>query len=178
MLSSSISSSSGLQIFSMAFVRSGGDSIRHFSMFALEFLTNEYGLLKRFVCFRLVTKICCGFYPLESILIKIHPCECEDFVCCIKWMSSNVPIENKLISVFERIIKVLAELDVVNGDITIVFNHFRKFCMIEIGKPSQFYLEFILALGSRTTCNNRKSSPTARLVRTGRRLDNFPPGIR
>ena len=57
----------------------------------------------RFVCFRLVAKICCGFYLLESILIKIHPCECKDFFCCIKRISSNVPIENKLISVFDRI---------------------------------------------------------------------------
>ena len=46
MLISSISSNNGLQIFSMAFVRSGGDSIRHFSMFAFEFLTNESRLLK------------------------------------------------------------------------------------------------------------------------------------
>lgn len=142
MLISSISSNSGLQIFSMAFVRLYVRWRFNSPFFNVRFRIPHqrvWTLKIRFVCLRLVGKICCGFYPLESILIKIPPCEWKDFFCCIKRISSNVPIENKLISVFDRIIKVLAELNVANDNITIVFNHFRKFCMIELGKPSQFY---------------------------------------
>ena len=156
-------------------VLSGGDSMRHLSIFASASLTREYGqllnflasVLPGFVMFLIHSKVLSENFKPANLKISLAVSSGRaamsrykiSLYLCLRTSSSVLP--NSMLSVMG-------------------LQKFRtfssKFGSLNSGNHLSLILEFILALGSRTTCNIRISASIARSEISGRRLNNLPSG--